>query len=246
MTTKASQPPSTGSGGCLVVRDLGRLAYAEALDLQRRLQREVIERRDAPAEVPRPMHLLLLEHDPPVITIPRRAEARDHLLAGEQQLQQRGVEVRQTDRGGDITWHGPGQLVVYPILDLNVLNLRLRSYMRFLEQVVIDTLAVYGISGNRDPDATGVWVASSEEGPTRKICAMGVRLTRWVSMHGVALNVAPDLEHFDLIVPCGLAGRGVTSMQQLLGEACPTMDQVKAEVTRRFEMEIGARAKSSR
>jgi lipoate-protein ligase B len=212
---------SSIGGACdLVVRDLGRLPYADALDLQRELQHEVIASRRS-AET-RSLYLLLVEHDPPVITISRRRDARKHLTATDDELAAAGVEVAETDRGGDITYHGPGQLVAYPILDLNVLQLRLHSYMRFLEQIVIDTLDRFGIAGRRDPGATGVWTDAG------KICAMGVRVSRWVSMHGVALNVATNLEHFDLIVPCGLAGRAVTSVGAQLGDAGPGLEDVKA------------------
>jgi lipoate-protein ligase B len=195
------------------------MAYDEALALQKDHQRRVIESR-ASGE-PREMYVLLVEHDPAVITVSRRRGARDHLVADAGQLQAAGVEVAETDRGGDITYHGPGQLVAYPILDLNVLGLRLHGYMRFLEQAVIDTLAGFKIEGRRDPSATGVWVNES------KICALGVRVARWVSMHGLALNVTTNLEHFDLIVPCGLTGRTVTSMKRELGDACPGQDAVK-------------------
>jgi lipoyl(octanoyl) transferase len=203
----------------LIVRDLGRMPYAATLDLQRDLQREVIETRRSPET--RSMYLLLVEHDPAVITVSRRRTARHNLVATDEELRAAGVEVAETDRGGDITYHGPGQLVAYPILDLNVLKLRLHGYMRFLEQVVIDTLDRYGIQGRRDPGATGVWVGAA------KICAMGVRVSRWVSMHGLALNVATNLDHFELIVPCGLAGRTVTSMDGQLADACPSPDDVK-------------------
>ena len=202
------------------------MPYAEAFDLQKQLQREVIEAR--PGDGPGTMYLLLVEHDPPVITISRRRGARSHLMATDEQLAAAGVEVAQTDRGGDITYHGPGQLVAYPILDLNALGLRLHGYMRFLEQIVMDTLAAFGVEGRRDPAATGVWVASA------KICAMGVRVSRWVSAHGLALNVTTNLEHFDLIVPCGLADRTVTSLEHELGAGCPTMDQVKSAMLTRF------------
>jgi len=221
----------------LVVRDLGRMPYAEAFDVQRTLQQEVIEaRKSADAGTPARMHLLLVEHDPPVITVSRRRTARDNLIATAAQLAEAGVEVAETDRGGDITYHGPGQLVVYPILDLNVLGLRLHGYMRLLEQIVIDTLAAFGIRGRRDGSATGVWVdpGGEDQAPPAKICAMGVRVTRWVSMHGLALNVATNLDHFNLIVPCGLVGRSVTSMQRELAENCPTMDEVKGEMMERF------------
>ncbi len=218
----------------LAVRDLGAMAYADAFALQKELQREVVEGRSLGG---RTMHLLLVQHDPPVITVSRRRAAQGHLLATQEQLAAAGVAVAETDRGGDITYHGPGQLVAYPILDLNVLGLRLHGYMRFLEQVVIDTLSVFGIEGRRDPLATGVWVAPAAGGSAgglRKICALGVRVSRWVSMHGLALNVTTNLEHFELIVPCGLAGRTVTSMERELGPACPAMDNVKAALVERF------------
>lgn len=260
----------------LQVRDLGRMPYAEAFALQRELQAQVIaDRSSADGQAPRRMYVLLVEHDPPVITVSRRKTARQHLIASDEQLRAAGVEIAETDRGGDITYHGPGQLVVYPILDLNVLGLRLHGYMRLLEQVVIDVLADYGLAGTRDESATGVWVrphapgsppasaggvsdetvrtsarplvadssgAASDPAPS-KICAMGVRVSRWVSMHGLALNVSTDLRHFQLIVPCGLAGRGVTSMQHLLGEACPSMDAVKRAIVGRMSEAASESAK---
>jgi len=217
----------------LTARDLGRMPYAEAFDLQRRMHADVIVSRDALQHAERAFYVLLVEHDPPVITISKRKSAAAHLIATPQQLEDAGVETAETDRGGDITYHGPGQLVAYPILDLNALGLRLHGYMRLLEQVVIDTLAHFGIEGVRDGSATGVWVAD-EYGALSKICAMGVRVSRWVTMHGLALNVTTDLNHFNLIVPCGLADRGVTSMQQLLGGKCPGMQEVKGALIDRF------------
>ncbi len=220
----------------LTVRDLGRMAYAEAFDLQKGFQQEVIDARGRDESL---AYLVLVEHDPPVITISRRKTARDHLLATDDQLAAAGVQLTQTDRGGDITYHGPGQLVVYPILDLNALHLRIHSYMRFLEQIVIDTLAEFGIEGCRDECATGVWVGDSPQ----KICAMGVRISRWVSMHGLALNVTTNLDHFELIVPCGLVGRTVTSMHQQLSDRCPTMDEVKRAILAQFRNSINCGTK---
>ena len=223
----------------LQVFDLGGMAYGPAYELQRAVQASVIAGRErgGPTQV-----LLLVEHDPPVITVSRRRSAMNHLLATQDALAQQGIEVEHTDRGGDITYHGPGQLVVYPIIDLNSLGLRLHGYMRRLEEVVLRTLNTFGIDGERDDTATGVWVPI-EKGPASsapavgnaKICAMGVRVSRWVSMHGLALNVTTNLEHFGLIVPCGLVGRPVTSMQQLLGERCPSMEAVKNELVTQFE-----------
>lgn len=215
----------------LQVHALRAVPYGEAFDHQRRLQAEVIAGRE---RGDRGMHVLLVEHDPPVITVSRRRGARDHLIATEEQLARSGVTVAETDRGGDITYHGPGQLVVYPIIDLNVFGLRLHGYMRRLEQTVIDTLAAFGVDGERDADATGVWLHRERPDGGAKIAAMGVRVSRWVTMHGLALNVAPNLGHFDLIVPCGLAGRPVTSLQRELGEAAPAIDVVADHLVRSF------------
>lgn len=213
----------------LDITDLGKMAYEPALALQRKIQQEVIARRD---HFPIPFNLLLVEHVPPVITVSRRATSEEHLLATEQQLIEAGIQLCETDRGGDITYHGEGQLVGYPIFDLNALSLRLHGYMRFLEGIIIDVLGHYGIEGTRDACATGVWVNDA------KICALGVRISRWVSMHGFALNVSPNMKHFNLIVPCGLVGRSVTSMHELLGENCPSVVQVKKVVSEKFDEAI--------
>ena len=207
----------------LEFQDLGRMPYAEAYAWQRDLLAEVIAARGSGGR----MAVLLVEHDPPVITVSRRRGAREHLVASPAQLAAAGVEVAETDRGGDITYHGPGQLVVYPILDLNALGLRLHGYMRFLESVVIEVLAGFGVVGHRDPCATGVWVGGDDGHGARKICAMGVRVSRWVSMHGLALNVSTNLDHFDLIVPCGLAGRPVTSLAREVPAAPPGLADVR-------------------
>jgi lipoyl(octanoyl) transferase len=233
--------------GTLQVHDLGFMAYAPAFDLQKRLQEQVINERTQPDSA-RAMHLLLVEHVPPVITISRRPGALQHLVASESQLRAAGVELAQTDRGGDITYHGPGQLVVYPILDLNALGLRLNGYMRVLEEIVMRVLSEFGITGHRDPGATGVWVAQHSLGASMmtsaKICAMGVRISHWVSMHGLALNVSTHLDHFKLIVPCGLAGRAVTSMQQELGPRCPEMTTVKQTMVESFRNALGCQRDS--
>lgn len=170
----------------------------------------------------------LVEHVPPVITISRRPQAASHLLTLPERLAADGIQLRETDRGGDITYHGPGQLVAYPNIDLNIFNLGLHEYMRLLEEAVIRACLAWGILARRDPAATGVWVDGS------KLCAMGVRVRKWVSMHGLAINVRTNLRHFDHIVPCGLAGRGVTSLQALLGDAAPdlreTGERIAAEL----------------
>ncbi len=188
------------------------------------------------------MWILQVEHQPPVVTLTRRPGVAEHLLADADRLAELGIECTETDRGGDITYHGPGQLVLYPILDLNRLGLRIHPYLRLLEEAVIRTLAVYGIRGERDPEATGVWVPAERSGELdRKICAMGVRLSRWCSMHGLALNVEPNLEHFQLIVPCGLS-RPVTSLAQELGAKAPTFTVVREELTRQLIQLLHAQA----
>jgi lipoyl(octanoyl) transferase len=188
--------------------------------------------------MPEPGRVLFVEHDP-VITISNRAGASNHLIATPEALAALGVTIERTDRGGDITYHGPGQLVVYPILDLNLLNLGLHAYMRLLEAAVIDTCAAFGIEARRDASATGVWIGD----PGAKICAMGVRVRRWVSLHGLALNVATDLSHFDLIVPCGLVGRPVTSLERELGRRgapAPSISEVADQLAMDLDRHIAA------
>ncbi len=228
--------------------DLGRMGYAEALSIQRTRQDELIQARGNPdGDVGT---IYLVEH-PPLITVTRRKGAADHVLAGAERLRALGVELHETDRGGDVTYHGPGQIVAYPILDLQRLThpasgpdtrkpLGLHGYMRLLEQAVIDTLATYDIHGERDTTATGVWVTPTPGAPSAKIAAMGVRVRKWVATHGLALNVAPDLTHFGLIVPCGLAGRPVTSMHAILGDACPSFGAVRDTLAERLQRHVRA------
>ena len=215
-----------------VIQNLGRIGYDEALAVQRALHERVVAARDGgPGE---PMHLLLLEHDP-VVTVSRRPGAAANLLATPAMLERAGVAVRETDRGGDITYHGPGQLVAYAIFDLNRLGIGIHGHMRLLEEIVLGTLKAFGIEGCRDSTATGVWVGPE---PLRKICALGVRASRYVTMHGLALNVAPDLSHFQLIVPCGLVGRPVTSMAAELGASCPGIAEVRDELARQAQRQV--------
>jgi lipoyl(octanoyl) transferase len=182
-----------------VVRQLGHVGYAEALQMQR----ELVEARKQGAA---PDHLLLLEH-PHVITLGRNGHM-ENLLASAEALDRAGIAFHPIDRGGDVTYHGPGQLVGYPILDLREWKRDVGAYVRAIEQTLIDTLADYGIEAGRIPKLTGVWV----EG--RKIAAIGVHISRWVTSHGFALNVNTDLSYFQYIVPCGLT-KPVTSMAQL-------------------------------
>lgn len=209
--------------GSIPITDLGRLAYEPAFAAQQAAHARVLAARErGEAAVG---ELLLVEHDP-VVTISNRAGAEANLLATPALLERHGVAVARTDRGGDITYHGPGQLVAYPILDLNVLNLGLHDYMRLLEESVVRTCDHFGVATMRDPTATGVWTVRDGQ-PFAKIAAMGVRVRRWVSMHGLALNVATNLEHFNLFVPCGLVGRPVTSLQKELGASAPTFAQAR-------------------
>jgi len=219
MNSPAIIPPAPKTA--LHVLDLGTMEYKAAWDQQLFWHQQVLENK-YPAGV-----LLLVEH-PPVITIGRRPGSEVHLLADAQTLLARGVSLVQSDRGGDITFHGPGQLTAYPILPLNAYHMGLHDYMRFLEQVVIDAVYDFGIRGHREKNTTGVWVDSRRNGLERraKICAFGVKLRKWISLHGLALNVTTDLSFFDLINPCGL-GRPVTSLAQELGEKCPDMPSVK-------------------
>ncbi len=219
------------------------MPYAPALAAQREHLDEVLAAREA--ATPEIGRILLVEHEP-VITIGRRPGAARHLSATPERLARLGVEVCETDRGGDVTYHGPGQLVVYPILDLNVLRLGLHAYMRLLEGAVIEAVARFGVRAQRDPSATGVWVegVTGPEPALAKVCAMGVRVRRWVSMHGLALNVSPDLSHFELIVPCGLE-RPVTSLDSLLGTDCPTLEQVKEILTETLCARIMASAQAT-
>ena len=181
---------------------LGRTEYGACWELQKRL----LDRRIA-GEIGDV--LLLTEHDH-VYTIGKNGNDA-HLLAQHDELTANGIGVYHNDRGGDITYHGPGQLVGYPILDLNNYYLDLHRYLRDIEEVVIRTLAEYGVDGRRDPDYTGVWVGND------KICAIGVKTSRWVTMHGFAFNVNTDLSHFNRIIPCGIFEKGVTSLEQIVG-----------------------------
>jgi len=188
----------------LDVRRLGRVPYADALALQRSL---VDERRAGCI----PDTLLLVEH-PHVLTLGVRGDGgRSHILATADALASRGIEVHETGRGGDITYHGPGQIVGYPIIDLNPDRRDVHRYVRDLETVLIRTAADYGIDAGRIEGLTGVWVGDE------KLAAIGVRIARWITSHGFALNVTTNLDHFALIVPCGIADRGVTSLSRLLG-----------------------------
>lgn len=200
------------------VRFLGRIRYGEGL----RIQRELVARRIA-REIPDT--LLLLEHEP-VVTLGKVARA-EHVLVDAERLAKLGVEVIETDRGGDVTFHGPGQVVGYPILDLNDLRRDVTWYLEQLEEVMIRTCARHGVVAARRPGMTGAWVGAE------KIGAIGVRVERWITSHGFAFNVATDLDYFGLIVPCGLRGEGVTSLSARLGRAVE-LERVMRDVAEAF------------
>lgn len=207
------------------VLPLGRVPYADAWALQKALHRRLIAQKRAGE---RPDHLLLLVEHPHVYTLGQNGR-REHLLASDADLEAMHATFVPVDRGGDITYHGPGQLVGYPLLDLERFKPDLHDYLRRLEETTIRTLAAYGVAGGRVPGRTGVWVGPDEHGPERKICAFGIRCARWVTMHGWALNLNADLAMFDAIVPCGIADRGVTSLARETGR-----DVDEAEATDRM------------
>jgi len=212
----------------LTVIDLGRMDYASALGVQLRAVEWVKAGRDGPAP---PEFLLLVEHDPPVITVGRSGGAAN-VLQTREALAARGIELKESSRGGDVTCHGPGQLVAYPVIDLARHGRDVHRYLRDLEEVVIRLLARYGLEGRRDADYTGVWIGRE------KVCAIGVAITRWVTYHGLALNVAADLDHFSLIVPCGIRDRGVTSVAKALGRDV-AMETVAADLVSEFAAVFG-------
>jgi lipoyl(octanoyl) transferase len=207
----------------ITVSHLGRTRYADTWDLQHRLfdlrQHGLID------DV-----LLLTEHEH-VYTLGKGGDS-NHLLASEDELSTDGTEVFRIDRGGDITYHGPGQIVGYPILDLNQYSPDIHKYLRSLEDVIIGLLKSYGIKGEREEGMTGVWVGGE------KIAAIGVKVSRWVTMHGFALNVNTDLRKFEQIIPCGIFHKGVTSMKRILGRDLP-LEEVESRLTESFSAVFG-------
>jgi lipoyl(octanoyl) transferase len=199
------------------VRRLGVVPYDEGVAVQQ----QFVDARRAGAV---PDQLLLLQH-PPVITLGVKARNdRSHVLATPELLAEQGVAVFESGRGGDVTYHGPGQLVGYPILDLRPDRCDVHRYVRDIEEVLIRTAAHFGVTADRAAGLTGVWVG------TNKLAAIGVRIARWITSHGFALNVSTNLEHFGLIVPCGISDRGVTSLERLLGRQIPIEDVESAVV----------------
>jgi len=235
----------------VIFRDLSVIEYREAWDLQERLLQEnlaVKSVRNQPrnGQQDKPMdtsHYLLFCEHPPVYTLGKSGKM-EHVLITEAERAERGIAFYATNRGGDITFHGPGQLVGYPVLDLEKFFTDIGRYLRNLEEVVIRTLAHYYLHGERSPGETGVWIDPDKPGRERKICAMGVRCSRWVTIHGFALNVNTDLGYFDSIVPCGIRGKQVTSIGRELGRSVP-MQEVQEIVKQEFEHVFGCRLVSS-
>jgi lipoyl(octanoyl) transferase len=177
--------------------------------------------------------LLMVEHNP-VFTLGKSGK-REHVLVSEEQLKNLGIEFFHINRGGDVTYHGLQQIVGYPILDLDKFKTDLGWYLRSLEQVIIDVMAEYGLKGERSAGETGVWIEPEDPFMARKICAMGIKCSRWITMHGFALNVNTDLSHFEFIVPCGIQGKTVTSLEKELGHKL-NYEEVKEKVKKHFQL----------
>jgi lipoyl(octanoyl) transferase len=235
----------------VIFEDLGRKAYKETWDYQEDLLknnigiksvlRELESAGSEPLVKPPPSttnYLLFVEH-PPVYTLGKSGN-EENILMSEQELKINGIEFFHINRGGDITFHGPEQLVGYPILDLDKFKTDIGWYLRSLEEVIILTMADYGLTGERSKGETGVWIDPGVKGKERKICAMGIKCSRWITMHGFALNVNTDLGYFNNIIPCGIQGKQVTSMEKELGRKIP-MDEVKQKMKNNFERVFGCR-----
>jgi len=219
----------------LKVEYLGRMKYKAAWEYQEALFQQTVDlkvrNRREQLQLTTSNYLLFVEHDP-VYTLGKSGDL-SNLLVSEAELERKGVEFFKTNRGGDITFHGPGQLVAYPILDLDHFFTDVHKYLRFLEEAVIQTLAYYAIEATRSSGETGVWIDVGTPF-ARKICAMGIRASRWVTMHGLALNVDTDLSFFELMIPCGIQGKGVTSMTRELGDNCPSLQEVQQVFLKQF------------
>ncbi|NOQ91933.1 MAG: lipoyl(octanoyl) transferase LipB [Flavobacteriaceae bacterium] len=216
------------------LQDIGLKNYKDAWDYQNELFQEIIaiklENRNRKEQKPTPNYFLFTEHAH-VYTLGKSGDV-NNLLLNEKQLKEKGITFFKSNRGGDITYHGPGQVVGYPIIDLDNFFPDIHIYMRKLEEVIILTIAEYGLKGERSEGETGVWLDVGTP-YTRKICALGVRTSRWVTMHGFALNVDTDLGFFDHIIPCGIRGKTVTSLEVELGEKLPHQE-VKDKILKHF------------
>jgi len=217
--------------------DLGLIDYKEAWDYQEGLFNEIVAQKITNRSLPNNQqpttnnYLIFCEH-PHVYTLGNTGN-KEHLLVTEKQLQEKKATYYKTNRGGDITYHGPGQIVGYPILDLDNFFTDIHKYLRFLEEIVIRTLAEYNINSGRSEGETGVWLDPEDPLKARKICALGVRASRWVTMHGFAFNVNTDLNYFGNIIPCGIVDKAVTSMDKELGRKVDE-EAVKEKLKKHF------------
>jgi len=207
--------------------------YQEALLLKNTQIKSIHRTNEQPANEANTEHRLLMVEHPPVFTLGKSGK-REHVLVSEAQLQNLGIEFYHINRGGDITYHGFQQVVGYPILDLDKFKTDLSWYLRSLEEVIIQVLAEYGLKGDRSAGETGVWLSPEDPFMARKICAMGIKCSRWITMHGFALNVNTDLSHFEYIVPCGIQGKAVTSLEKELGKKVDYAE-VKQKIKYHFE-----------
>jgi len=219
----------------IVLHDLGLLDYQKAVDYQTKIFNKIIDqklknRKSVNKEITQ-NHLIFVEH-PNVYTLGKSGDI-NNLLLSKEDLEKKEIQFFNTNRGGDITCHGPGQIVCYPILDLDNFFSDIHKYLRFLEEVVIQTLNEFGIKSERSPDETGVWIEPKQIS-ARKICAMGVKASRWVTMHGFALNVDNDLSYFENIIPCGISNKSVTSITNEISNQVDKYD-VKEKIIKNFE-----------
>ena len=218
------------------LQDLGLKDYQETWDYQESIFKAIVDlkikNRREELQLQTPNHFLFVEH-PHVYTLGKSGDL-SNLLLSEKQLEAKGATFYKINRGGDITYHGPGQIVGYPILDLENFFTDIHKYLRFLEEVIILTLQEYGIESSRSEGETGVWLGVGTPF-VRKICAMGVRASRWVTMHGFALNVNVDLGYFDNIIPCGIKGKAVTSLNVELGKETVNETEVKEKILKHFQ-----------
>ncbi len=216
------------------LQDIGLTDYKDAWDFQNEIFQDIIaiklKNRDLEVKKPTPNHFIFTEH-PHVYTLGKSGDI-NNLLLSEEQLKEKGITFFKSNRGGDITYHGPGQIVGYPILDLDNFFSDIHKFMRNLEEVIIRTIADYGLKGERSEGETGVWLGVGTPF-ARKICALGVRTSRWVTMHGFALNVSTDIGYFDHIIPCGIRGKAVTSLEIELDKKIPK-DEVKQKIKKYF------------
>ena len=224
----------------ILVRDIGRHSFLEAWKYQEKIFQKIInqkvQNRSKFKKIETKNFLILTEHNH-VYTIGKSGDV-SNLLIDKNELTKREIEYYEINRGGDITYHGPGQIMVYPILDLDNFFTDINLYLRKLEDVVIYTLKSYDLKGFTIKGETGVWV-KDENGLSKKICAFGIRASRWVTMHGLCLNVNPDLSYFDFIIPCGIKDKGVTSLQHLKKEVID-INQVKSKLVENFELVFNA------